>query len=258
MGGVLGFGLLLLRWRIAESLLFRKTEQKSIPRGEAMLFFRSPDLLIRYLRCLALGAPIWIFVGIFITLSPEIAKALGVAGQVSAGKAILFYNIGFGTGDIGSALLSQLLRSRKKAVAAFLLLSAIAVSVYASAGGATPAAFYGICLLLGVGGGYWSVFLMLSAEQFGTNMRATVATSLPNLVRVLVIPLTLLLRAMTPAISLGQGAVALGFVSLLIAAAALRGMEDTYSRSLDFNEGSKAHGHDVSVASRERDDVSLG
>jgi putative MFS transporter len=200
------------------------------------MFFKSSNLLKRYLLCFILGSPIWIFIGIFITLSPEIAKELQITDPVSAGRAILFYNIGFGIGDLGSSYLSQLLQSRKKSAAIFMCFALAAVILFLNPLQLTSFYLYGICILLGMGGGYWAVFLMISAEQFGTNMRATVATSLPNMVRVMVVPVSICIQYYKASVGLVSILwwVGLGFIA--VAALALSKMKETYAADLEFVE----------------------
>lgn len=237
LGGVLGLALLFLRWKTAESSLFTSLVKTPVARGRLKSFFEIPGLLKRYLLCLLLGAPIWIFIGVFITLSPEITRSLKMEDPVSAGKAILFYNIGFGIGDLGSSLLSQWLRSRKKAVAWFIGIALIAVIFYLNPIQLSSSYFYAICTFLGIGGGYWAVFLMLSVEQFGTNMRATIATSLPNMVRVLVVPVSIAIQYFRVEIGFIPMLWWVGLGSLIFSAVALSRLKETYGVDLEFTEG---------------------
>jgi MFS family permease len=236
VGGILGLGLLTLRWQVRESALFSELKESKKSRGNLALFFHSPHLLKRYVQCLFLGVPIWVFIGIFMTLSPEIGKALGLSASVSAGKAILFFNVGFGLGDLGSSLLSQLLSSRKKSIYFFLTMTTLAISIFLSIQGASTQIFYAACIFLGFGAGYWAVFMMITAEQFGTNLRATVATSLPNLVRGCVVPLSVVIQSLTPHFGLlsslrivGLGVVGLALLSLTL-------LRETYGIDLNFLE----------------------
>src|SRR5208337_3431942 len=105
-----------------------------------------------------------------------------------------FCYLGLVFGDLSSGLLSQALRSRKKVVRVFMLLCVAAIALYFLQGGATPDFFYGVCLVLGFASGYWAIFVTVAAEQFGTNLRATVATTVPNFVRGMVVPITLLFQ----------------------------------------------------------------
>ena len=239
LGGLLGFGLLVLRWRVHESSLFSELQKRPVVRGSLLALIHSPQLLWRYLRCLALGAPIWILIGIFITLSPEIGKVLELPEPISAGRAILFYNVGFGLGDVGSSLLSQLWHSRKKAAGLFLLLTLAGISFFLSLQKAPLNLFYFACILLGAGAGYWAVFIMISAEQFGTNLRATVATSLPNLVRGLVVPISLGVQLLIPSLGLLTTLRLVGYGSLILAALSIFSLPETYGSDLDFVEDTK-------------------
>ena len=175
-------------------------------------------------------------VGVLITFSPEFAKVLNVQGTISAGNAVMYCYIGLVAGDLASGLLSQLLQSRKKVVLIFLLISVAAVAAYFSARGASTAMFYGICGLLGFGIGYWAIFVTVAAEQFGTNLRATVATSVPNFVRGMTIPITMLFQLARTYLGIETGALAVGALCLIIALFSLSRLQETFHKDLDYFE----------------------
>ena len=185
VGGALGLLLLLLRIRVRESRMFEGMKRaEGVERGNFFALFTRWSRFRRYLDTILVGLPTWFVVGILVTLSPEFGRALGVAGTVSAGDAVMYCYLGLVAGDLASGLLSQLLHSRRRVVILFLLLDAAAVAAYLTVGrGASLTTFYGICFALGVTSGYWAVFVTVGAEQFGTNLRATVATTVPNFVR---------------------------------------------------------------------------
>ena len=137
------------------------------------------------MRCIFIGIPLWFLVGVLITFSPEFAKALGVDGaeSIMAGQAIAWCYGGLVFGDIFSGMLSQWMQSRKKVMAIFLLLNLIMVFVYLNAHGISTQMFYLLCMAMGFSVGYWVIFVTVAAEQFGTNIRATVTTTVPNFVR---------------------------------------------------------------------------
>jgi MFS family permease len=175
-------------------------------------------------------------VGVLITFSPEFAKALGVQGAISAGNAVMYCYIGLVAGDLASGLLSQLFRSRKKVVLLFLLLTVAAVAVYFMAHGIGAAGFYAICGALGFGIGYWAIFVTVAAEQFGTNLRATVATTVPNFVRGMTVPITMLFQFFRQSLGLQGGALAVGSLCLVIALISLWQLEETFHKDLDYFE----------------------
>ena len=145
---------------------------------------------MKYLSCVFIGVPIWYVVGLLITFSPELGAALGMPVAPNAGRAIMFCYIGLAAGDFLSGFLSQFLGTRKKVVLAFILLTAAGILTYVMSRGLSLTAFYTLCVVLGLGGGYWAVFVTIASEQFGTNIRATVTTTVPNFVRGSLVPVT--------------------------------------------------------------------
>jgi hypothetical protein len=236
IGGGLGLALLVLRFNVFESGIFQHVKNKNTSRGNFFMLFTSGKRFVKYLRCIMIGLPIWFVIGILITFSPEFGKAVGISGAVNAGKAVMFAYIGLSLGDLSSGLLSQYLRSRKKTVFVFVLLTCAAVIIYLLQWSQSLLVFYGLCLLLGYSIGYWALFVTIAAEQFGTNMRATVTTTVPNFVRGSVnifTPLFLLGKKYTGVIS---AAGMIGITTVLLAMLAVWGMEETFSKDLDYIE----------------------
>jgi MFS family permease len=184
-GGVLGILLLFLRISITESGMFQKVQQSQEKKGDFLSLFTHKNRFFKYLQCILIGIPLWFLVGVLITFSPEFAKALGVQGAetILAGKAIACCYSGLVLGDIATGLLSQWSQSRKKIMALFLFFNLIMVFVYLNAFGITATTFYVLCFIMGISVGYWVLFVTIAAEQFGTNIRATVTTTVPNFVR---------------------------------------------------------------------------
>ena len=237
IGGVLGLLLLITRVSVAESGLFRAmSEQGEMERGNMLTLFRDRRRFFRYLNSILIGVPIWYVVGILITFSPEFAKSLGTTGPISAGNAVMLCYLGLVFGDIASGLLSQALQSRKKVVLLFMLLTVCAITLYFLQGARSPRFFYGVCLVLGFTSGYWAVFVTVAAEQFGTNLRATVATTVPNFVRGMVVPITLLFQLFRQHLGLAPGALAVAALCLLAGFLALLSLEETFHKDLDYYE----------------------
>ncbi|KAA9331450.1 MFS transporter [Hymenobacter busanensis] len=242
IGGGLGLALLALRVGVYESGMFEQAKQAEVERGNFFRLFSGPRLL-RYLKCLLIGVPLWFVVGILITLAPEFGEALNVGGPVSAGLAVFWCYFGLVFGDFASGALSQLLKSRKIALQLFLLMCGALIAAYLFAlRGASPTAFYRICFVLGFTVGFWALFVTVAAEQFGTNLRATVATTAPNFARgsvVLLVPMFKGLSALQvsgrPLGIIGAGAV-LGLGSLLVAFWAVSTMPETHGKDLDYVE----------------------
>ena len=244
VGGVLGLALLALRVSVFESGMFQRTKESTVARGNFLALFTQRALLGRYLRCLLIGVPLWFAVGILITFSPEFADVLGVqpaaAGQpaVSAGLAVFWCYFGLVFGDFLSGGLSQLLKSRRLALLLFLGFNATMVGVYLfGLREASANLFYGVCFVLGISVGFWALFVTVAAEQFGTNLRATVATTAPNFARGAVVGLVPAFRWAEAHLG-GRltGAAALGALTLLVAAWAVRTLPETFGKDLDYSE----------------------
>lgn len=237
IGGVLGLLLLVTRIRVAESGMFRAMgEQAGVRKGNFLALFADRQRFRRYLNSIMIGIPIWFVVGILITFSPEFAISLGISGPVSAGNGVMFCYLGLIFGDFSSGVLSQILKSRKKAILIFMLMNLAGITLYFLQKNQSPAFFYGVCTFLGFAGGYWAIFVTVAAEQFGTNLRATVATTVPNFVRGMVVPITLLFQLGRNYLGLESSALAVGGVCLAAAFIALAGLEETFHKDLDYFE----------------------
>ncbi len=235
-GGVLGFSLLLLRMGVRESGIFEHHVADDVKRGDFFSLFANVSLFKKYLKTIAIGIPLWFVVSILVMFSPEFAKALHITGDISAGTALMYCYIGLAIGDFASGYLSQQLRSRKKAFTLFLAASAGSVVWYYTLQGASPDTFYWSAFALGIFCGYWALFITMAAEQFGTNIRATVATTAPNFVRGAVVPITLSFAALKESYGvLGSGAI-VGAVCFTLSAVALYYTQETFHKDLDYIE----------------------
>lgn len=237
IGGVLGLLLLLMRVKLAESGIFSSGRQnKDLVFGQFRMFFNRRERFRRYMACILVGVPIWFVLGVMMPFSPEITRELGMSTPVSAGLAIMYSTIGVAIGDFASGLLSQFLRSRKKVVAAFLGLIGLLLALCLSGVAQTPGTYYVLCLILGFGAGFWAVLVTIAAEQFGTNLRATAATTVPNFVRGAVAPLSILTASLKPYWGFPTALLIVGSLSLIIAAFALAVLKESYGRDLNFFE----------------------
>ena len=237
IGGGLGLALLVLRIGVRESPMFAATRaQTSVARGDLGALVRSWQRLRRYLAVILVGVPIWYAVGILIFFSPELGKALGMTELPVPGRALLWCYAGLAVGDLGSGALSQVLRSRRKALAIFLGLTAVSVALYFTVAPRSLATFYAVCGVLGLATGYWAVFITSAAEQFGTNLRATVTTTAPNFVRGAVVPMTLIYKELRGAVGIVEGAIVVGAAALALGALALWLLDETYGKDLDYVE----------------------
>ncbi len=239
IGGVMGLCLLMMRVGVRESGMYNKISSaaEKVSRGNILMFFRRPELLKRLLLVILVGGPTWGVVGLFITFTPEFAKDFGMTTLPTAGRAVLFSYIGVSVGGALCGLASQMLQSRRKAVALSFVALIAMLGLYISVpyGGSTNL-YYIVCFLLGLPCGYWAMFVQMGAEQFGTNIRATAATSIPNFVRALTIPITFSFHTLIPYAGVsGAGLIVIG-VLIALAFAALGGLKETFHTDLDYVE----------------------
>ena len=236
IGGGMGLLLLFLRVGLAESGLFKDVKDSSIQRGNIFMLFNNAGRFKKYVCCILIGLPLWFVVGVLITFSPEFGKALNATGVLNAGKGIMYCYIGIAVGDIVAGFLCQILRSRKKVMFMFLVLTAIAITVYLSAEGLSPETFIWLSLFLGFASGYWATFVTIASEQFGTNLRATVTTTVPNFVRGSVVAITISFQFLKGEVGILQSAMIVGAVCLVIALTALSQLKETFNKDLDYVE----------------------
>ena len=238
IGGGLGLVLFFLRLSVAESGMFKqlRAAPTQVSRGNFFMLFNNLTRFMKYLRCILIGLPLWCIVGILVTFSPEISGALKIQGEVKVAQAIAFCYLGITFGGFASGYFSQLLQSRRKILFWFLIFTALAMAAYFLTSGQSNGTFYLTILLLGFGVGYWTVFATIAAEQFGTNIRATVATTVPNFVRGATVPLTLAFNHLKPMCGIVTSAAAIAFACVFIALWALRGLDETYDKELDYLE----------------------
>ena len=236
IGGGLGLLLLVLRVRVFESGIFEQSKKAPVIRGNIFMLFNNRARFLKYIKCICIGLPIWFVVGILITFSPEFGKALGLSEPVEAGKAVMFAFSGQVLGDILSGLLSQYLKSRRKIILIFIMVSFMFMLVYLLFPMQKIVIFYAVCASLGFANGYWALFVTVAAELFGTNLRATVATSVPNFVRGAVIPLTAVFIQAKYFLGILYGALAVGIFTFVLALLALSFLDETFHKDLNYVE----------------------
>lgn len=236
IGGGLGLLLLIARVSVFESGIFLKVKEQNIIRGDFKMLFTNKKRLRKFLSCILIGLPIWYVIGILITFSHELAPAIGFIGPVVVGDAVMFSYLGLVAGDITSGVLSQWFRSRKKIVLLFIVITMLCIALYLFSPFKTTFFFYFTCFCLGFGVGYWALFVTIAAEQFGTNLRSTVATTVPNFIRGTVVPLTMLFELLRPNTGIISSAVIVGLMTIVIALFALRTLDETFGKDLNFVE----------------------
>ncbi len=235
IGGGMGLALLALRIGVTESGMFHTTAKTTVTRGN-FLSLLSRKHVGRYLGLIAVGIPVWYVIGILITFADRVGGALGLDPAPRPATALMFCYAGCAAGDVLSGLLSQWLGSRRRAIAIFLALATLSVIAYFTIGGVSSTVFYALCTILGATSGYWAVFVTTAAEQFGTNLRATVATTTPNFVRGSVVFLAMAFQALLAPLGVVGAAAACGVFSLGVAVLGLVGLRETFGVDLDFVE----------------------
>ncbi|MFT4154253.1 MFS transporter [Parafilimonas sp.] len=183
IGGGLGFILLLLRVSVLESGMFKSMENRHVPKGNFFMLFASKTRIRKYITAIFIGLPTWYVIGILITFSKEFGAHMHIQGVIDPGKSVMFAYAAISIGDILIGFVSKWLMSRKKALYIFYAITAIAIVWFFNLHNTAATQLYLVCALLGFGTGFWAIFVTMAAEQFGTNIRATVATTVPNMVR---------------------------------------------------------------------------
>ncbi len=237
VAGLMGFALLALRWAVRESTMFEQLKSRGdIRRGDLTLLWAKPERLKRFVYCLLAGVPIYFVLGVLVTFAPELGKNLGFGETLTAGNAVFYAYIGYIAGDLLTGLTSQWMRSRRKAMSLYIVLTAIGSFALLHAAGRSLTYVYVLYTFVGLFAGYWAVFITSSAEQFGTNLRATVATSIPNFVRGMVIPMTLTLKTLKENWGFVGAAQAILVVVTLIALFCAASLRETFTADLDYLE----------------------
>ena len=235
VGGGMGLLLLILRFNVFESGMFKQVKERTVDRGNVLMILTNGKRFGKYMMAILVGLPIWFVVGILITFSPEFGAAKGIEG-INAGKAVMLAFSGQVFGDIFSGLLSQYLKSRKRVIGLFIMLSLFMMIGYLMIPTLDLFTFYLMCALLGFCNGYWTLFITIAAELFGTNLRATVATTVPNFVRGATIPLAALFVKFKPDLGVIQSGLLIGVATSFVALLALYFLEETFTKDMNYVE----------------------
>ncbi len=236
IGGGMGLALLLLRLGTFESSMYTGM-QADVSKGNFFQLFTSWPTFKKYVYCILMGLPIWYIIGILVFSAPEITQLIGIQGTITGGDAIMYCYIGLSVGDFVSGALSQWFKSRNKVVFLYLVL-AWGLTLYFLYVATDVSQVFANTLITALGflGGYWAVFLTASSEQFGTNIRMTVTTTVPNFVRGALIPISLLFKFLIPSLGLIHAAAWVGALCFSLALFAISQLKDTFGKSLDFVE----------------------
>ena len=236
IGGAIGFALLILRLGVLESGMYEQIKNSVVKRGDLRIIFRDKIKLKKYISIFLLGFPAWYINGVIMTFTPEIAKAMNMSEIPAVSVVFTMYFLGFTFGDISCGFVSQLLKSRKKAITIYLVSFGVFLVLFFLFAKTSVTLYYSFFFGLGVAAGYTIVLLTLAAEQFGTNIRSTVTTSSLNLIRASLIPQATAFTLLTPILGITQSALIVGVFSLGISFWALGNLEETFHKNLDFVE----------------------
>lgn len=239
IGGVMGLALLVMRIGVLESSMFKQLKETNVEKGNFLSLFKSSQRFIKFITIILVALPVWYVMGILITFCPEIMKNLGMENPPqNARLAMTLAYVGITVGDIVSGLISQKFKSRKKSLVFFLLLAVLFTTGYFTIAQNSVFMFYTVVVLIGFATGYWAVFISTASELFGTNLRATVTTTVPNFVRGGTILITTLFQFLGGIESIGNvySAIIVGIIVFAFGFWAWSRLEETFHKDLNFLE----------------------
>lgn len=240
IGGGLGIGLLLLRISVAESGMFEQVKKTYVSRGNLLMFFNNSKRFRKYVLAILIGLPTWYVIGILVNLSNRFAQEIYGDNQIDSGRAIMFAYAAIAMGDILIGLVSQYFKSRKKALYLFYAFTILSGILFYSPLNNSDQSMYLFCAMLGFGTGFWAIFVTMGAEQFGTNLRATAATTIPNMVRGALPLMNLLFVGVLQqgmGYSLITSGIITGIIVMSITLVAAYFTEETFHKDLNYIEG---------------------
>ena len=236
IGGAMGLLLLLLRVSVIESGIYNEVKKsETIKRGNFLSFFTDFERFTKYIKCIVIGLPTWFCIGILAMMSNQFAPALGISA-IDPGKAIMWAYIGISVGDFSSGFISHWLKSRKKAIFYMMLFTLVGIVLMLYGNTNTENKYYFYCTWLGLGTGYWAMFVTMGAEQFGTNIRSTATTTIPNIVRGLLPVMLFSFDHLKLSLGIILSAAVVGLVVFTLAIYATLTIEETHNKDLDFIE----------------------
>ncbi len=239
IGGVMGLALLVMRIGVLESTMFKSVKESNIEKGNFLSLFKTSERFIKFITIILVALPVWYVMGILITFCPELMKSLGMETPPdNARLAMTLAYVGITIGDIVSGVVSQKLQSRKKSLVLFLLLALLFVVGYFTIAKNSVVMFYTVVVLIGFATGYWAVFISTASELFGTNLRATVTTSVPNFVRGGTILITTLFQYFSKIESIGNiySAIIVGLIVFALGFWAWYRLDETFHKDLNYTE----------------------
>ncbi len=241
VGGGLGLCLLLLRISVFESGMYKSLQEAKVQRGNFFMFFTSGSRFKKYLLAILIGLPTWYVIGVLITFSKEFGEQFGIQEggvpvAVDSGKAVMLAYVAISIGDLLIGFVSHELKSRKKALYIFYAITVLGIILYFCQAHGSLLGMYMICMLLGFGTGFWALFVTMAAEHFGTNLRATAATTVPNMVRGSLPLIIILFNSLKPSFGYVSAAAVTGLIVMIISTTAVFMTDETFGKDLHFVE----------------------
>lgn len=239
IGGGIGLMLLVLRIGVVESGIYTDLVNKNettVQKGNFLSFFTNYNRFVRYIKCITIGLPTWFCIGILCVFANQFGPALGIIDEIDPGKAIMWAYVGISAGDLASGFISNKLRSRKKAILYMMLFAIVGVVLILAGFPKTATMYYVLCVWLGLGTGYWALFVTVGAEQFGTNIRATAATTIPNMVRGALVAMILMFDYFKPSTGVIWSALIVGIFAFGLGIYSTLTISETHGRDLNFVE----------------------
>jgi putative MFS transporter len=236
IGGAMGMLLFVLRVSVFESGMFQQVKEMNVSRGNFFMFFTNKERFFKYVRSILIGLPTWFVIGVLVTFSDQFGLHLGIAEAIDPGKAIMFAYVGISIGDIAIGFVSQALKSRRKALFIFYILTMIGMVLFFMQCNGSAAVMYLLCGALGFATGFWAIFVTMAAEQFGTNVRATAATTVPNMVRGSLPLIILLFKWLRETTDFITGGIITAIIIMIIAWIAAWFTKETFGKDLMYVE----------------------
>ncbi|MFY7964931.1 MAG: MFS transporter [Chitinophagaceae bacterium] len=236
IGGGMGFLLLFLRAGVLESSMFHAIKSSNVIKGNVVMLFNNKKRFIKYLKAILIGIPTWYVIGILISFSNKFGKEMGVVGKIDPGKSVMYAYAAIAISDLMVGFISHWFKSRKKAIALFYVIAIVAIILYFNLQGKSVETLYWVCALLGFGTGFWALFVTMAAEQFGTNIRATATTTVPNMVRGSLVLTSLLFTSLQPTYGYFKSGWLTGIVIMSVAILALIFTKETFGKDLNYIE----------------------
>lgn len=236
IGGGLGFLLLLLRISVFESGMYHEVKKQNVVRGNFFMFFNQRTRFKKYITSILIGLPTWFVIGVLVSFSDQFGKHLGLTKDINPGKAIMFAYVGISIGDVLIGLVSHWLKSRKKALFVFYGITVLFMILFFTQNGGSDERMYWLCGGLGFGTGFWAIFVTMAAEQFGTNLRATAATTVPNVVRGALPLIIILFKSLRGAMPYLTAGIITAIIVMVIAIIAAATTHETFGKELNYVE----------------------